>query len=163
RLHSLHRLTGLQDLADEQVVDQDADDTTDEWAEDGDPPVVAEPITVTGQSRLTPTGEVREQAGTEVTCRVDRISGVGAEAQSDGGHDETDHPWPEVVLRGHVAAVDQCSDEHDEDRRADDLVDEGTPHPATEVFSGERGEDREAGYRFGPVGETLGGVECVDR
>jgi hypothetical protein len=137
---------GVQHVADEQVVDEHADDAADQRADDRYPEVVAEGqasrAVRTRERHLSPAGEVCEQPRAEVTGRVDRVSRIRAVGHADRRHGQADGQRREVGLHRRVPEIDQRHDEDQQERGADDLVDQRPGDRTVEVACGERGEDR---------------------
>ena len=158
----------MQDVADEQVVDEHAQGAPDQRPDDGYPEVVAERdtchVVAARQGQLPPSREEREQPGPEVAGRVNGISGVRAVGHPDRRDREADGQRREVGLDGRVPQVNERHHEDQQERRADDLVNERPGHPSAEVLGGERGEDRVGRECRAAVPRgTRRGVERVDR
>jgi hypothetical protein len=163
-----HLEPGVQDVADEQVVEEDADDASDERPHDGYPEVAAEIKTdrVVGarEGDPPPAGDPGEQPGAEVARRVDRVARVRAVGHADRGHGQADGKRRQVGPDRGVPQVDQRDDEDQQERRADDLVDQRPGVAAVEVPGRERGKDRVC--RESPAAaprRLVGDVERVDR
>src|SRR5215475_13205307 len=107
-------------IPDEQVVDPPAQHAADEWGYDRHPP----PAVPGTEDFPAPAGDGREQARPEVARRVDRVAGVEAEAGADQHDQQTDDDRREAGGRRRVAAVGDPEDHRDEERGADDLIDD---------------------------------------
>ena len=158
----------MQDVADEQVVEEDADDGSYQRPHDGYPEVAGEIETdrMVGarKGHLPPPGDPGEQPGAEVTGRVDRVARVRPVGHADRGHGQADRERRQVGPDRGVPQVDQRHDEDQQERRADDLVDQRPAVAAVEVPGGECGEDRVCRESRAPAPRRpVDEVELVDR
>src|ERR1700712_3018441 len=140
----------VQYLADDQVVHQDPDHGTHQWAHDRYPPVVVEVRARPGERERPPALDVGPQPRTEIAGRVDGVARVRPEAEPDADDDQTDDECPEVAGRGLVALVDDRRDQGDQERGPHDLVQQRPPQAAGVVLGRERGEDGERVLRGSP-------------
>src|SRR3954466_9432229 len=107
-------------IADEEVVDPRAENAADTRCDDRYPP----PRVAGAEDLAAPAGDEREQARTEIARRVDRVAGVEAEGRADQHDEQTHDDRREPGRHWRVAAVHDAEDHGDEQRGADDLIDE---------------------------------------
>ena len=116
-----------------------------------------------GQGHLPPPGEVGEQPGPEVTGRVDRVAGVGAQRRADREYREPDDQRRQVRPGQRVPAVRDGHDQDEQERRAHYFVDQRPDGRSGVVLGRERGEDRVRRQRLAPALRGFGRqVERVD-
>ena len=85
------------------------------------------PPGVAGAKHLaTPARDEREEPRTEVARRVDCVAGVEAERRADQQDEQADDHGRKASGRRRIARVGDAEDDADEQRRADDLIDETT-------------------------------------
>src|ERR671924_19835 len=149
-------------VVDEEVVDQRADEPAHKRSDDRDPHIAIDVRVVAGHRDVTPTLDPGEQPWTEVTRGVDRVAGVRPERQADREHQEADEQRPNVHSRGNVELVDQRQDDADQERGADQLVQEWAGDVRV-IVRRERGEDAVRGYRVRVTTcDVVGRLEAVD-
>src|SRR5262249_54863108 len=141
---------------DEQVVTPAAKRAAGERRDDRNPP----PAVAGAKNLAAPSRDRREQARPEIAGRVDRVARVEAERRADQDDEQPDNDRRESGRRGRVARVGDAEDARDEQRSADDLIDETTREAAQERLR-IRGPD--AGGPLRPEHVPDAAVERVDR
>ena len=128
---------GLITGEDERVVQEDAELTTDNGRQNGAPDPVLTEGSGLGQSQGT--GNVKgyvlserehlsavdhrgEQARTEVTSRVDGVTGLHTEGDTDHQDEQEDGERDETGWRGTVASIRQSANANEEHHRAEELI-----------------------------------------
>src|SRR5262249_47969624 len=127
---------------DEQIVDISTQDAADARPDDRDPP----PRVAGAEHVHAPAREGGEQSRSEIACRIDRVSGIEPEGRTDQQDQCADDNWREGPGRRGIALIGNGEDAADQQRRADDLIDQSTWERAEERLR-IRGED--AGRAFG--------------
>src|SRR5215218_1592987 len=132
--------TSREHVPDEEVVDDGSHHAADQRSHYRNPEVAVN----TWQCHVAPTGEPREEPRAEVTGRIDGIVSVGPVGHADSATREANQERGEVGLWRLVEGIYEREDKEHQERRADDLVDQGA-YVAAEVGGREGGEDAEGG------------------
>ncbi len=147
---------------DQQLEQAAADEAADERADDGHPEVEVAVLVAHG---LAVAGDQGGQPGAEVAGGVDRVAGVHSPGHAEADHDQAHHDRSEVGQWRVVGGGGQREDHEDQDRRADDLVEEGVGDAdLVGAVAGQRGEDALGGDRVAGVdrGDEVGVGEADD-
>ncbi len=91
------RTSGVNNIADEQIVDQHADDSADQRSDDRHPQVRGErPGEIPWHGKIPLSTNPGQKPRAEITGWIDRISRIGAEGDTDRRHGEADDQRPHI-------------------------------------------------------------------
>src|SRR5262245_58001668 len=118
----------VQAIADKEIVDPAAERAADTRRDDRDPP----PAVAGAEDFAAPACDRGEEPRTEVARRIDGVARVEAVGRADQKDEQPDNHRHEPSRGRSVALVGDAQDHADEERRADDLIDEAARKRAEE-------------------------------
>src|SRR5436190_4503498 len=115
---------------DERVVHETADERARQWPHNRHPP----PEVARAEDVAAPSGDRGKEPRPEITRRIDRVARVVAERRADRDDESADDDRRNRGRRRRVAPIAEREQYCDEERRADDLIDETARHGTQELL-----------------------------